>query len=678
MTSEIAAERQTSIETPEAGYPFADTSGDGDEASGGMRFDRVVWIVLAIVAVAAALRFWDLGLKAIHHDESLHATYSWYFSRLAPIYKHDPLMHGPFQFHAMALVFKLFGDSDYTARIPAALADTALVATPLLLRRWLGSVGTVAAAVFLCVSPAVLYYSRFAREDIYIGLWTVLMFIGVWRYRDDGRDRWLVLTAAGLALSFATKESAYLTAAILLLYTDITLTFALLDQRGTRGWDRLREGILLAPVAWLIVALWGGTTSLRERLRFTSIPREGDLLIVIGILTLPQLAAAVELPLMRMGIEVTGALEVRVRVISISLLLAAAMMTGMFWDTRRWAIVSLVFYGITIPLFTTEFTNFRGGITSDLWGALDYWIEQQGVRRGEQPWFYYLMMLPIYEFVTLIPALIGGWWLLERGNRFAALLVTWFAGTFIALTYAGEKMPWLVVHLAIPLALLAALTVNEGVAWIRAHRGSMRATAIAPLAAGIGVLLLGLSVRNALGVSFGHPDTPVEPLIYTQTAPDVPKLSKRIHELAAQQPDKRLTVIVDDAEGASWPWAWYLRDIQGVTYTPATLLQQTWKPGAIVLAMPGDLDAAGTLRAQAGAGEPYHHRWWFPEEGYKSLTGAQLASDIVTGRLFVRWAQFEWRHYSADSLGSLNGEAIFPATPGAAGGATGPQPSTPR
>ncbi len=673
-THNIAAERQTSIETPEAGYALDDTS---NGAGQGGRFDRVMWIVLAVVAIAAALRFWDLGLKAIHHDESLHATYSWYFAHLAPIYKHDPLMHGPFQFHAMALVFKLIGDSDYTARIPAALSGTALVATPLLLRRWLGSIGTIVATVFLAVSPAVLYYSRFAREDIHIALWTVLLFIGVWRYRDDGRDRWLVLTAAGLALSFATKESAYLTAAIVLLYTDITLTLALLDQRETRGWDRLREGILLAPVAWLLVALWGGTTSLRERLRFTSLPREGDLLIVIGILTLPQLAAATQLPLLRMGIAVTGDLEVRLRVISISLLLGAAMMTGMFWDTRRWAIVSLVFYGITIPLFTTEFTNFRGGITSDLWGSLDYWIEQQGVRRGEQPWFYYVMMLPIYEFVTLIPAMIGGWWLLERGNRFAALLVTWFVGTFVALTYAGEKMPWLVVHLAIPLALLAALTVNEGVAWVRAHRGSMRATVIAPLAVGLGVVLFALSVRNSLGVSFGHPDTPVEPLIYTQTAPDVPKLSKQIHELAAQQPDQRLTVIVDDSEGASWPWAWYLRDIKGVTYTPAALLQQTWKPGAVMLALNEDLDRVSTIQAQ-GVSVPYHHRWWFPEEGYKGMTGGQLASDIFTGRLFVNWARFEWGHVSANGLGSLDGTAIFPAGSGVTGGVAGPQPSTPR
>lgn len=680
MTSEGVSEPQQAedvrLDVAESGEPRVETARDlvrVDQTPIPL-WGRVTWIVLGIVVLAAILRFWDLGLKAIHHDESLHATYSWYFTRLAPIYRHDPLMHGPFQFHAMAAVFKLFGDNDYTARIPAALAGTALVATPLLLRQWLRPAGTVAAAALLALSPSVLYYSRFAREDIYIALWTVLLFMGVWRFRHDGRDRWLALIAGTLALSFATKESAYLTAAVLLVYLDVTLTQAFLDQRGTRGRDRWVEGMLLAPVAWLIVALWGAVGPWRDRLRLTSMPREGDALVVIGILTLPQLAAAVQLPLVALGVTVDGVVEHRLAVVTISALLGVAMMVGMFWDTRRWAIVSLIFYGITIPLFTTEFTNLRGGITSDFWGSLDYWIAQQDVRRGEQPWFYYSMMLPLYEFLTLIPALIGGWWLIERRNGLAALLVWWFAGTFAALTYAGEKMPWLLVHLAIPLAFLAALTVNEGIAWVRARRGSNVALTLAPLAAVLGVVFAVISIRAALLVSFAHPDTPVEPLIYTQTSPDIPRLAARIHELAAQRPDERLAIVVDDSDGASWPWAWYLRDLPGTTYTPENVLEQTWQPGAVLLVLPDNLVAAGALRSKAGPGEDYVHRWWFPEEGYRSTTGDSLLRDLVTGQLFVRWARFQWSRIPVEEIGRMDAIAVIPGSEGSGS----PQPAAPR
>src|SRR5688572_9946184 len=51
------------------------------EASGGGR--RITWESLAylLLIVAAALtRFWDLGSRALHHDESLHAYYSWLFA----------------------------------------------------------------------------------------------------------------------------------------------------------------------------------------------------------------------------------------------------------------------------------------------------------------------------------------------------------------------------------------------------------------------------------------------------------------------------------------------------------------------------------------------------------------------------------------------------------------------
>src|SRR5690606_9736297 len=38
-------------------------------------WDRVTWIVLAITAVALVTRVVGLGVRALHHDESLHLMY---------------------------------------------------------------------------------------------------------------------------------------------------------------------------------------------------------------------------------------------------------------------------------------------------------------------------------------------------------------------------------------------------------------------------------------------------------------------------------------------------------------------------------------------------------------------------------------------------------------------------
>ncbi|MCA1644527.1 MAG: hypothetical protein LC797_03340, partial [Chloroflexi bacterium] len=75
---------------------------------------------LGLMFVGLVLRFWDLGAKAFHHDESLHAFYSW---RLydGQGYVHDPMMHGPLLFELNALIYLLFGASDFTARLVPAL-----------------------------------------------------------------------------------------------------------------------------------------------------------------------------------------------------------------------------------------------------------------------------------------------------------------------------------------------------------------------------------------------------------------------------------------------------------------------------------------------------------------------------------------------------------------------------
>ena len=85
-------------------------------------------LIFASILVAAVItRFYDLDTRVMSHDESLHTYYSWELSE-GRGFTHTPLMHGPLQFHLVGLSYFLFGDSDGTARIPAALAGVAAVA----------------------------------------------------------------------------------------------------------------------------------------------------------------------------------------------------------------------------------------------------------------------------------------------------------------------------------------------------------------------------------------------------------------------------------------------------------------------------------------------------------------------------------------------------------------------
>ncbi len=72
-----------------------------------------------LVLFALLTHLWGLGDRALHHDETLHAAYSWRLYT-GQGFIHDPLLHGPFLYHIVALMYFLFGDNDFTARLSVA------------------------------------------------------------------------------------------------------------------------------------------------------------------------------------------------------------------------------------------------------------------------------------------------------------------------------------------------------------------------------------------------------------------------------------------------------------------------------------------------------------------------------------------------------------------------------
>ena len=150
------------------------------------------------------------------HDESLHVYYSWKLFAKGE-YLHDPMMHGPVLYHATALMYWLFGDSDFSARLFSALMGILLVLSPLLLRKWLGPIGALATGLMLFLSPTIMYYSRYMRHDIHVQLFTVMMVVGFIRYLDSRQGRWIVMALAGGALNIASAEMSYINGFVILV-----------------------------------------------------------------------------------------------------------------------------------------------------------------------------------------------------------------------------------------------------------------------------------------------------------------------------------------------------------------------------------------------------------------------------------------------------------------------------
>lgn len=181
-----------------------------------LNWEVSVYVVILLLAIFT--RFYQLGVRTMSHDESLHTKFSWDLYKNG-VFAHTPLMHGPILFHATALNYFLFGDNDFTARIYPAVLGVLIVMFPLLFRRWLGRWGAILASILFLISPLILYYNRYIREDTPSIFYTLVMVYCTFMYLNGPQHlrrkaRWLYIFSAAMLGSLGTKEVAFMYIAI--------------------------------------------------------------------------------------------------------------------------------------------------------------------------------------------------------------------------------------------------------------------------------------------------------------------------------------------------------------------------------------------------------------------------------------------------------------------------------
>lgn len=651
---------------------------------------KIALIVSMLMMAAFCLRIWDIDMRVLHHDESLHAYYSWVLYK-GDGYIHNPMMHGPFQFFLTAGLFKIFGVSETILRLAPALVGSLLVGLPWLIRDKIGTWGTIACSFFLLTSPSFLYFSRFARNDAYMCLWYLAWVIAIWRYIDSGRNRYLYAIGALMGLAFATKETTFLTVGIFACYLILVSRKEILEV-------------------------------LMLRKRINTISRHCSILLVMGTLTLPQVGAAVGLlqgymPLVLVNSEPTsGAIgmpagsealsqgvisnEILVAIAIVGLLSLLAIIFGTAWNKTVWWRIVAIFVGIWIFLFTGAFTNFFEGIGTGLWQALGYWLVQHDVARGDQPWFYYLMLLITYEFHIFVPLVFGIPYLLKHRSPFSNFLLFWFGGSVVFYFIAGEKMPWLVINMGLPSVMLLGVFINHLVINVNfrlvsplTHVGWFLATACSlggalfMLAQGniLAVLSLitialvltvwyckrnnGYCFRNialasfvllglvastvSLRTNYVQANDPSELIAYTQSSADLNLVLGKTEEIAGLQgvPHENVDIFVDTTDGYAWPWVWYFRDFTKVFYGDAADISESILERDVIML----INSKNTkivddvlLNTQGYKWFDYRHREWHPES-YRDFSTESLM-DMKSWRNAINYLLFR-------ELGSPTGSA---------------------
>jgi predicted membrane-bound mannosyltransferase/sugar lactone lactonase YvrE len=521
-------------------------------------------IFAGIIILAIITRFYNLEARVMSHDESLHTYFSWLLYR-GQGYQHTPMMHGPFQFHILALTYFIFGVSDLTARIPSVLFSIATVWMVWYWRRYLGNWGALVAALMMVLSPYMLYYGRYVRNESYAGFAGILLLYAILRYMETGRRRYLYMVTLATVLHFCAKETAFIYTAQALLFLGIYFISRITRKPWEENPGLYRAFIIILAVVVLLGGLGlglgfisrnsgtlaGGETVVPANPSGTNSPlalpssgikpsevllglallgliagvyvlfkgygwknilkeRSFDLLLLLFTFVLPMLSAFL-LDIFKSTLNVTiptdaasvNSLDARALGIIgaiLILLFILSIAIGMFWN-RDWWKYAVVFWGIFTILYTTVFTNAAGFFTGTI-GSLGYWIVQQGVERGSQPSYYYtLIQIPMYEFLpalgTIAAIIVGAIKLYKREpaaveqdatefeseaaapildpqpidplatveesnfGLFYGLMTWWCITSVIALSAAGERMPWLTYHMAWPMILFTGWVVGQ-------------------------------------------------------------------------------------------------------------------------------------------------------------------------------------------------------------------------
>ena len=124
-----------------------------------LRFEKVeLYLPFMLIAIAFALRFYNLDFRPFHHDESVHAHFSYLLFKQG-MYGYDPTWHGPFLYYLTAAMYRLFGDTEWISRLMPALFGVALVALPFALKKQLGFKGSfITAFLFFLFYPVLSGY----------------------------------------------------------------------------------------------------------------------------------------------------------------------------------------------------------------------------------------------------------------------------------------------------------------------------------------------------------------------------------------------------------------------------------------------------------------------------------------------------------------------------------------
>lgn len=362
-----------------------------------------VWIisVVAILLIASVLRFYDLNLVPLHHDEGVNGNFLVRLVREG-VYVYDPAnYHGPNLYYFAALfpwilrvlfgksAMESYGLTTVAIRMVPALFGLGTIGLVLLLRRWLGAIATLTGALLLALSPGAVYLSRYFIHETHFVFFTLGIVVAALYFYEQRNPFYLMLASASAAMLFVTKETAMISAGVLIIAFVMTVFYLKLFKDEYRG-----------P---------------KSRGRYQ--PAEGKLSQFVNDLGGPTVVV-------------------------------------------MYAVVALlIFAGLWAAFYSSFFTNANG--VADSFKTFAIWTKT-GSTAHVHPFkdFTYLKWLLSQEAPLLLLGAAGAFFALVQRRPLALFSALWAFGMIAAYSLIPYKTPWLALSFIVPLALVAGYALQ--------------------------------------------------------------------------------------------------------------------------------------------------------------------------------------------------------------------------
>ncbi|MBU1627938.1 TIGR03663 family protein, partial [bacterium] len=394
------------------------------------------------------------------------------------------------------------------------------------LKRWLNWSGLLSAMALAAISPTAVYYSRDNIHEMYLMFFTAGTFVCGYLFIATMKNKYLYLSAALLALMFATKET-----------TMVTLVIWCISAIGS--------SIFTTKPTLDIFKRFG--TSIKESFNIYKKPLF-ILFFAVSIITIGLVFFSDSFK----QIETRWYIALLTKGITMMTFFFA--FTMFFQNLRakfKTLLISWVIFFAVLSFFFSSYFSYGDGV-GKFFQAFEMWTHQGTVGSlHTKPFGYYLKILYRFEKPILILGLGGiifSFWKRKPIDLFTAFFAI---GSFLAFSIIPYKTPWCVQNIMLPLFILSGLFFKY---LFELTSSFILRSAYVPLF----LIVLFSSLSLSADVNYLSYDNNSYEIVYVQTLRSAKDLAKRIEELSNVKFQGRETKILM-ASPDNLPLNWYLR-----------------------------------------------------------------------------------------------------------------------